>query len=105
MSEFVSGIASQSLQVWRFSQIDNIPKSSGVYFVMKDTTILYIGMTIDVNKRIRTHNLKSKFLDHQANLIIFFEINDSKDRINSENVAIARFKPILNNGGRFQNAK
>lgn len=83
-----------------FSDIDiitnsfEIPSTSGIYFLISNDTIVYVGQSVNVLNRIRQH-LADKFFD-KINIIQCPE----KELIKLESFYIKKFNPILNKVGK-----
>lgn len=63
-------------------QIDNLPSETGVYLFKKRNEILYIGKSVNIKARVRSHIENAK-LDRKESLII--ENSDFVDSITTEN--------------------
>jgi predicted GIY-YIG superfamily endonuclease len=89
-----------------FSDVSNIPSSvTGVYFIMLNDNVVYIGQSRNIKYRLKNHNIicaLKKFHNLHNIKIGFFE---SKKRTMDEDNAIRHYKPALNVHGIFYGSK
>lgn len=89
-------LTSLPLTNWR-----DLPRAGGVYFVLAlPDTVLYIGRTIDLRTRLKSHNLKLEFARF-ANVHVAWALG--KEYYDLEGELIHRFRPQLNERLRLQN--
>lgn len=65
--------------------------SKGVYMLMKDNKVFYIGKTSEINRRIKQHNRKFDF-----DSFLFYPISDNLLLEITELVLITKYKPVHN---------
>ncbi|KKQ24644.1 MAG: Excinuclease ABC subunit C [Candidatus Roizmanbacteria bacterium GW2011_GWC2_37_13] len=70
------------------NEIDNLPSNIGVYFFKKDSKVLYIGKSVNIKARVRSH-LENAKLDRKESLIV-----ESSDRIEAV-VVENEFKALI----------
>lgn len=68
----------------------SVPDTSGVYFLIRDGAIVYVGQSNNVYSRVRSHK-KDKTFDR----IAVIECKE-KELLHLEKLYIKKFKPILN---------
>ena len=78
-----------------------LPKRSGIYFLMDDSTVLYVGKALNLRARHSKHESVFKFdqLHKLPTLSIRYmtiPINTDIDLEDIEKAFIKRFRPILN---------
>jgi excinuclease UvrABC nuclease subunit len=84
---------------------NQFPKSSGIYFILRASTVLYIGRTKNLYQRWRTYSNrehhKHKYLN-ETDIVLFVSLAELlKNNQNSllsttEHRLIKTFKPVLN---------
>ncbi len=75
---------------------DDLPESSGIYFVIDESKIYYIGMSTNINKRWFSHH-KQNQLDSISNLkISYIDCLPKHYLKNIESTLIRHFRPCLN---------
>jgi len=72
---------------------DPILQSSGVYFLIKNGSIVYVGQSTDVHARIATHRRDKEF----DRVTIIWCPPDSLLKVEAK--YIAKFRPVLNRSG------
>jgi len=75
--------------------IKYLPHSPAVYFVFSQTDIIYIGETIDLYNRFKSHDYITHFRLYEARLITWINV-DTHHLKHIENGFIHRLRPILN---------
>lgn len=88
----------QNSKLYRFDS-SNLPAVGGVYGILnKDRTVIYVGRTDDLNRRIGEHRNDSRHCMHRyAPVSIVFEpITSEKERIIRERMLIAEYNPPCN---------
>jgi len=97
LSEFV---LNGNYQIIDFTQSKE--KVSGCYFLYQNNEIIYIGISVDINKRLIEHK-RSKNFDY----IKYIITSDFLEAIKLESYFINKHKPKLNNdlGGYEERAK
>ena len=84
---------------------DNIPEAPGIYFLMNDIELCYIGNAVNLKKRIRRHNnelnagiyIGNKLLvPNSFNSIYYIQIRDKEKRNELEYQLIEEFMPKWN---------
>jgi excinuclease UvrABC nuclease subunit len=77
------------------SERKNLPSLKGLYFVLGDGEIVYIGMTANFNKRFAQHHRLKSFITTKDVKIAWLQ-TDSEDLFSLEKEAISFFNPKLN---------
>ena len=67
---------------------------SGVYLLIKDNTVIYVGQSYNINKRLLSHHY-----GFGCEVIVVIEQN-SKRRLELESSLIRKLKPIYNNNDK-----
>lgn len=84
------------LQSVNFEEKDDLPESSGIYFVIDESKIYYIGMSVNINRRWYEYH-KQKQLESIPNLRISYIVYLPKYYLkNIESTFIKHFTPCLN---------
>ena len=87
---------------------DKLPEVPGIYFLMNDVELCYVGQTVNLKRRIQRHNnslnegiyLGDKLLTPNSfNLIYYIEILDKGKRNELEYELIEEFMPKWNYQG------
>jgi len=74
-----------------------LPKCSGIYFVIKDGDILYVGRTANLYQRWLAHHIWQHLYDVSGELrVAWLECSDTELLPAVEKAMIAHFKPPLN---------
>lgn len=63
----------------------------GIYFLLKDKEIVYVGQSIDIDRRIKDHSYNGKDFDSFE----YIEC-DKSDLTRLETLYIVKFQPMLN---------
>ena len=74
-----------------------LPKCSGIYFVIKDGDILYVGRTANLYQRWLAHHIWQHLYGVSGELrVAWLECSDNELLPKIENALIVHFKPLLN---------
>lgn len=96
----------QSLPSLPFERRGSLPEHSAVYFVLQDDRILYIGRTVNLMKRWRSHPRKYQFKDTTSAIkIAWLKCSDPKLLPSIEIALIHFFKPEFNESLPGSNTK
>jgi len=72
---------------------NDLPSLAGVYFIIKNNIIYYIGESIHIKKRVKEHRQLLKLLEPN---IHYYLISEEKKRKRLEQDLITRYNPGLN---------
>jgi DNA-binding transcriptional regulator YiaG len=78
------------------SERKKLPNSRGLYFVLSEDEIVYIGQTINFKQRWIAHHISSYINSFQNVDIAWWQTQESADLSELENKAISFFQPKLN---------
>lgn len=73
-----------------------VPRAPGVYFAFHGTTLLYVGSSMDMGRRLRCHN---KTRGWPAGTMVRWHLCDAEEMASLELDCISRFKPTENRLG------
>lgn len=77
----------------RESDYKNLPSEAGVYFIVKNSIIYYIGESDNIRNRIQQHKHTLKILNPE---IFYYLVEDKDERKSLEKELILKHKPSLN---------
>lgn len=79
------------------SERKSLPECMCVYFALDgDNVILYIGRTLDLRYRFRSHGKLTELIQNGCEKIAWLEIKDKRTLERTERNLIFEFKPLLN---------
>lgn len=78
------------------AQRKQLPKCAAVYFVVDDDVVLYVGQTIQLRARWKSHQKLQVALHHEHARIVWMQLEHAADRDWYEAEAIERFSPRYN---------
>lgn len=76
-------------------EIRQLPKTSGIYFVLAGDEVLYIGQSISIHQRWQAHE-RMKDLEAYNQVRIAWLVTEYEELAEIEKAYIAQFKPSLN---------
>lgn len=84
-----------------FSDWKLIPEKPGIYFIVlaEDESLLYIGCSHSLQRRMLTHDKKYVINNIGPSNVHWLLIEDGSALVEHEELLIAYFRPLLNNGG------
>lgn len=97
----LDGVDIWNLSSLPLSKAPLLPGSAGLYFVRcdDDHSLLYIGASRCIQKRVYLHNKKTEFERYGAISIAWILVKEETSLLSYERMCISRFKPLLNDGG------
>jgi excinuclease UvrABC nuclease subunit len=68
----------------------------GVYLILKQKTVLYVGQTGDLLRRFDAHHKESSWRHHQADRIAVVVVSSERERLQIESDLIKSYNPVCN---------
>ena len=72
------------------------PASGGVYLILKQNIVLYVGQTGDLSERFDSHHKKPCWRRHQADRMAVLCVTGENDRLRIETDLIRSYNPVCN---------
>jgi len=87
-----------------FVELKLLPEVKGIYFIVEDNDILYVGMSRNIKKRLMTHTRRS-FIHkkNKSSVVHYLLVEDDKERQKLEYNLIKTFKPRYDCYREFSN--
>ena len=79
------------LEQMEIAKSTSIPELCGIYFLLNNAELVYIGQSKNIAKRIKTH-----FIDKTFNTVLFLNIDQEWERLILEKLYIELFSPKHN---------
>ena len=77
----------------RAKMFKKFPKTNGIYFLINNDEIIYIGSSTDCHKRIKMHKKNKKMKFNGFHIV---KRKDKQQRLKLETEYIKLYKPLLN---------
>ncbi|BDA71713.1 hypothetical protein CAL7716_058790 [Calothrix sp. PCC 7716] len=74
-----------------------LPIISAIYFVLSESEILYIGKSLNLNNRWKTHHRRFDFLRYENITIYWYQYTEIETLIELEAYLISKYSPKINN--------
>jgi DNA-binding Xre family transcriptional regulator len=99
VSVYIEQINPFSLPSVRLEDKNKLPKDAGIYFVIANAEILYIGKSINLQQRWLSHHRTNQLQSYGEVIIAWFTFmgQENKDLDELEEKCIEYFNPSLNN--------
>lgn len=68
----------------------------GVYLILKQNTVLYVGQTGDLSERFDSHHKESCWRRHQADRMAVIGVSTERERLQIEADLIKSHNPVCN---------
>ena len=89
-----------------FEDRNQLPEVSGIYFAIdSNDNIQYIGRSINIRQRLKTHNRKQQLSNMSGIRIAYLEVSDTSLLDDIEQALINYFDPYLNGTGNYRKNK
>lgn len=85
-----------SLPYVDFGNLNSLPETSAIYFVLADEVVLYVGKAVNLKLRWRNHHRRAQLKKYQKVKISWFEYIHLDSLVELENLLIRELKPKLN---------
>lgn len=89
-----------------FEDRNQLPEVAGIYFAIdSNDNIQYIGQSMNIRNRLRTHNRKQQLSELSGVRIAYLEVSDTSLLNDIEQALIDYFDPFLNGTSNYRRNK